>query len=274
MDGTGDPPSVAGPEAPAPAPVWWRRRLLKITGGEPIFPLAVLFLLYFFDEFDTGAFNVLAPNIKRSFHLSDRQFALVVVVNLGIVLLLAVPVGHMGDRLKRVLLVTVGAIIAGVFSFLTGVVVTLAGLVIVRIGNGFGRLVNDPIHTSLLTDYYKPYDPPRGFSTHRNSVQLGNILGSALAGIPAWLIGWRLAFMLLIVPIVATALVATRLKEPVRGGTDDKPTELQKEQEALPPVPFFTACRMLLQVRTLRRAFWGAVVIGGGFVPLAVLLPL
>ena len=39
-------------------------------------------------------------------------------------------------------------------------------------------------------------------------------------------------------------------------------------------MPFFAACRMLLQVRTLRRAFWGAVVIGGGFVPLAVLLPL
>src|SRR3954465_5856856 len=235
-------------------PTRLRRWLGDITGGEALFPLAVLFVLYFFDEFDTGAFNVLAPNIKRSFHLTDRQFALVVVVNLGIVLILAVPVGHMGDRLKRVLLVTVGAIIAGVFSFLTGVVVTLAGLVIVRIGNGFGRLVNDPIHTSLLTDYYKPYDRPRVFSTHRNSVQLGNILGSVLAGITAWLVGWRLAFMFLLVPIVVTALFATRLKEPKRGATDEAPTELQKEQAALPPVPFFTACRMLLQVRTLRRA--------------------
>ena len=245
-----------------------------ITGGEAIFPLAVLFLLYFFDEFDTGAFNVLAPNIKKSFGLTDRSFGVVVVVNLGIVLLLAVPVGHWGDRMKRVLLVVIGAIVAGVFSFLTGVVTTLAGLFIVRIGNGFGRLVNDPIHTSLLTDYYKPYDRPRVYSTHRNSVQLGNILGSALAGIAAWLVGWRLAFMLLFVPIVATALAATRLKEPVRGATDEPLTEVQKENAALAPVPFLAACRMLLNVRTLRRAFWGAVVIGGGFVPLAVLLPL
>src|SRR3954451_20001315 len=164
MDGTGDPAAVAGPEAPAPAPVWWRRRLLKITGGEAIFPLAVLFLLFFFDEFDTGAFNVLAPNIKRSFDLTDQEFALVVVVNLGIVLVLAVPVGHWGDRVKRVALVVVGAIVAGAFSFFTGVVTTLGLLIVVRLGNGIGRLVNDPIHTSLLTDYYKPFDRPPVFA--------------------------------------------------------------------------------------------------------------
>jgi MFS family permease len=32
--------------------------------------------------------------------------------------------------------------------------------------------------------------------------------------------------------------------------------------------------RVLLQVRTLRRAYWGVIIIGGGIVPLAVLLPL
>src|SRR5437764_13084114 len=234
-------------------PTRLRRRLTEITGGEAIFPLAVLFLLYFFDEFDTGAFNVLAPNIKRSFHLTDRSFALVVVVNLGIVLVLAVPVGHWGDRVKRVVLVTIGAIVAGIFSFLTGVVATLALLVVVRIGNGVGRLVNDPIHTSLLTDYYTPFQRPRVFSTHRNSVQLGSILGSALAGLTAWLVGWRVAFMFLIVPIVVTALVATRLREPARGGTDETPTQLQREQAAQPAVPFFAACALLLRIHTLRR---------------------
>src|SRR3954453_1788841 len=105
-------------------PTRLRRWLGDITGGEAIFPLTVLFLLYFFDEFDTGAFNVLAPNIKRSFHLTDRRFGLIVVVNLAIVLVLAVPVGHLGDRVKRVVFVVIGAIVAGLFSFLTGVVTT------------------------------------------------------------------------------------------------------------------------------------------------------
>ena len=34
-------------------------------------PLLVLTAIYFFDEFDTAAFGVLAPNIERSFHISD-----------------------------------------------------------------------------------------------------------------------------------------------------------------------------------------------------------
>jgi MFS family permease len=246
--------------------------MLNITGGESPFPLSVLFLLFFFDEFDTGAFNVLAPNIKRSFGLSDRGFGLVVVVNLGIVLVLAVPVGHLGDRVKRVLFVVVGAVIAGLFSFLTGVVTTVGLLVMVRIMNGVGRLANDPIHTSLLTDYYEPFHRPRIFATHRNAQQLGQIIGSAVAGAAAYAIGWRVTFMLLIAPIILVAFAATRLREPERGESDRRAAG-----GAMPhvtPLPFKQAVRVLLRVRTLRRAYWGVVIIGGGIVPLAVLLPL
>jgi MFS family permease len=247
---------------------------LNVTGGEAVFPLSVLFLLYFFDEFDTGAFNVLAPNIKRSFHLTDQRFGVIVVVNLAIVLLLAIPVGHLGDRVKRVVFVVIGAIVAGLFSFLTGVVTTVALLVLVRIMNGVGRLVNDPIHTSLLTDYYEPFHRPRVYATHRNSVQLGNIAGSAIAGICAYVVGWRAAFMILLVPIAITAFVATRLREPERGASDRRAAGTSGDVAPLEPLPFRRAVRVLLDVRTLKRAYWGAIVIGGGVVPLAVLLPL
>ena len=52
-------------------------------------------------------------------------------------------------------MVVIGAWVAGTFSLLTGVVTTAALLLVVRIGNGIGRLANDPIHTSLLTDWYQ-----------------------------------------------------------------------------------------------------------------------
>jgi MFS family permease len=228
--------------------------------------------LFFFDEFDTGAFNVLAPNIKKSFHLTDREFGLVVIVNLAIVLVLAVPVGHLGDRVKRVFFVVLGAVIAGLFSFMTGVVTTMGLLVLVRIMNGVGRLANDPIHTSLLTDYYEPFHRPRVFATHRNAQQLGNIFGSAIAGIAAYVVGWRVTFMVLIVPIMLTAFAATRLREPERGESDRRASG--GVMPHVTPLPFRQAIRVLLNVRTLRRAYWGVIVIGGGIVPLAVLLPL
>ena len=37
------------------------RSIDEIVGGMPTYPLTVPFLLFFFDEFDTAAFNGLAP---------------------------------------------------------------------------------------------------------------------------------------------------------------------------------------------------------------------
>ncbi len=242
-------------------------RLWAMTGGVDPTPLVILFLLYFFDEFDTGAFNTLAPNIKATFGLTDQAFGLVVVLNLAIVLLFAVPVGHVGDRVKRVALVVIGAVVAGTFSFLTGVVTSVGLLLVVRVANGVGRLVNDPIHNSLLADWYKPFDRPRVFAAHANAVQLGGIAGAALAGIIAALFGWQWAFMLLAVPILVVSLWATRLQEPERGATDGRVT-------AELPLPFRRAAGVTMRIRTLRRAYIAAIVVGGGLVPLAVLGPL
>src|SRR3954462_1794436 len=99
--------------------------LHRLTGGLPTFPLVILTLLFFFDEWDTAAFNVLAPNIQATFHLTDRAFGILVIANVSVVLLAAIPLGYYGDRMPRVWFVTVGALVAGVFSMLTGFAGTL-----------------------------------------------------------------------------------------------------------------------------------------------------
>ena len=172
---------------------WAKARFERATDGVDTFPLIVLFTLFFFDEFDTSAFAVLAPNIQKYFHLTDRAFGLIVIGNLSVVLALAVPVGFYSDRLPRSRIVVVGALMAGVFSFLTGTATLLYALILYRLGNGMGRLVNDPVHTSLLADYYKPESRPRVFSLHRNGEQLGRVVGPAVAGIAAALWGFRAA---------------------------------------------------------------------------------
>ena len=244
----------------------------KATGGDPTFPLAILFFNYFFDEFDTAAFGTLAPEIQEHFGLSDASFGMVVILNLSVILLLAVPVGYYGDRLPRRKLVVAGGIVSAIFSFATGVVPTVGLLVLVRIANGVGVLVNDPIHTSLLSDYYKPVHRPNVFAAHRNSVRVGAMFGPAVAGLVAWLIGWQAAFMILFFPILITSLMALRLKEPVRGATDDADAAIVAGDEA--PVAFGRGVRMLFQVRTLRRQYLAWCFIGAGILPLAFLAPL
>ena len=249
-----------------------RRRFEAVTGGLSTFPLGVLFFLYFVDEFDTAAFGVLAPEIQDAFNLSDSAFALVVILNLTVVLLLAVPVGYYGDRLPRRKLVVVGAIVGAVFSALTGVVSGTLLLILVRIGNGAGVLVSDPIHTSLLADYYKPEDRPGVFAIHRNAARFAMIVGPLLGGTLAWAFGWQAVFFILLVPVVVMALYARRLREPVRGETDNEDAALIASHER--PVPLGRGVRMLFSVKTLRRQFIAWMFIGAGYLPLAFLLPL
>src|SRR4051794_38806024 len=71
-----------------------RAWLNTVTLGQATMPLAILFMIYFFDEFDTAAFGVLAPEIKRAFDLSDQAFVGIIAANLNIVLLCAIPLGY------------------------------------------------------------------------------------------------------------------------------------------------------------------------------------
>src|SRR5438105_7212690 len=113
---------------------WLRERLSKLTLGDVALPLLILATIYFFDEFDTAAFGVLAPKIKDAFHLSDQGLFGIVAANLTIVLALAIPVGYLGDRLPRRFLVVVGALVAGTFSTLSGAATGIILFVIFRIG--------------------------------------------------------------------------------------------------------------------------------------------
>ena len=243
--------------------------LRRITGGDDPFPLWLLSALFFFDEFDTAAFAVLAPNIQEAYDLSTSGFSLLVISNLSIVLALAVPVGYYGDRLPRPLMVVVGGILAGIFSALTGAAMTLTILVLVRLGNGVGRLVNDTVQVPLLADYYKPHVRPGVIAFHRNAEQLGRIVGPLVAGLVAFVFGWRAAFFVLLLPVVGFALMALKLKDPVRGGTDD-PDAAQEAQKEKPP-PFREAARIILAVASLRRQYLAIAFIGAGLIPISFL---
>ena len=244
----------------------------ETAGTEFTFPLLILFFLHFFDEFDTAAFAVLVPEIKKAFDLTDNEFATLVILNLSVVLLLAIPVGYYGDRLPRTKLVVVGAVLAGVFSFLTGTATTIGALVLFRLGNGIGLLMNDPIHRSLLADYYAPERRPRVFGLHSNGQRFAAVVGPALAGVMTALFNWRAAFLILIGPILFMAVQARKLPDPTRGATDDASAAAAAEEER--PVPFGRGVRMLFAVRTLRRQYLAWIFIGAGIIPLAFQIPL
>jgi ABC-type branched-subunit amino acid transport system ATPase component/MFS family permease len=240
----------------------------RFLDGAPAFPLLVLFAINFFDEFDTKALGVLAPEIRDAFDLSNAGLTFVAAVSQLVPISFVVFVGYAADRMDRRRLVVWSGIAAAVTSFLTGAAVAVWMLVVLRMLNGVGRLVTEPVHTSLLSDYYRADQRAEAFAIHRGADPIGQILGSIIAGTVAWALGWRWAFFLAAIPAIIASLWAWRLPPVVRGESEDRDAAEEAAKEK--PLPFHRAYRMLYQVRTLRRIWLAQFLAGAGLV---LLLP-
>jgi ABC-type branched-subunit amino acid transport system ATPase component/predicted MFS family arabinose efflux permease len=237
-------------------------RFFKFLQDQPVFPLLILTVLNAVDEFDRAAFIVLAPEIRSSFHLSNSAFGAVVGLTTVVILLGGLPVGFYGDRLPRTKMVIVAGLLWSAMSVTTGIAPVLLVLVLSRFFSGTGRVMNEAIHTSLLTDYYPQHIQGRVFGTHRLGSPLGNIPAPILAGIVAGVAGnWRWAFFAAIVPTIIALLFATRLKEPTRGATEDSAMAAEASKEK--PIPFARGWRWLYSVPSLKRLYVSSFFGGG-----------
>jgi ABC-type branched-subunit amino acid transport system ATPase component/sugar phosphate permease len=237
-----------------------RQRLLAITGGAPVFPLAILFALNLVDELDRSAFGILTPEIRDDFHLDNAGI-------LGIVALVSIAalagqtiIGFYADRMSRVKIALVGAATWGLFTLGTGAVPVVGLLILVRCFTALGRAVNDPTHSSLLSDYYPPESRVRVFGVHRAANAFGLCLGPLLGGLFAAMFGtWRAPFLLFWIPtIVLVAIAATRLRDPVRGNHERRAMGASDEAIATEEAPpsLGEAWRICYQVKTLRRIWY------------------
>ena len=248
-----------------------RERLERITGGASVLPLLVLFGLNIVDELDRVAFGVLTPEIRDTFKLSDDGIVAVGSLAAVTALLAALPIGFTADRVRRVRLSAVAALAWGSMTILTGVAPIIAVLVVARMGAATGRIVNEPVHASLLSDYYKPATHPRVFAFHRMANPIG--LGSAIViGALGALWDWRVVFVLLAFPTFALVTLLAKLREPVRGESVD--ADAASEAATIEPIPFAEARRQLFAVRTLRRLWAGIFLLGIGALTLTQIVVL
>lgn len=242
----------------------WLRRWLDewrpaaITLGAPAFPLFVLFGLNAVDELDRAAFAVLLPEIRDYFNLADAEALAIVSVTTIAVLLIEVPLSFYCDRRNRVRIATTGAAIWALFSFGTGLSISVGMLIAMRIGAGGGRAVVTPTHSSLLSDFYEPAARVKVFSAHRQANSVGQILGPLAAGALALWFGWRAPFLVFAIPTIVFVVLALRLKEPVRGaherraaGADEEAAQVADAHEGV-----IDTMRILARVRTIRRIWW------------------
>jgi ABC-type branched-subunit amino acid transport system ATPase component/sugar phosphate permease len=276
------------PPLPAPAAARWTARagfalrhpgrwLTDLSGGGPVYALAILFGFNMVEEMDRDSFGLLVPNIQKSFHMSNAAVLSLVAVAALLGLSLTVPIAQLSDTRNRVRLMLIGASIFALFSFGTGVAVFIWLLVIMRSGSGLGQATALPTHNSLMSDWFPIAARPRVFSLYRFANALGAFVGPLLAGgLAAW-IGWRAPFIVLAVPTVILVMLGLRLVEPVRGVQERG--AMGMEGDALrteEPAPSFAeSWRMVWKVASLRRVFYALPFLAAsiiGFASLAALL--
>ncbi|MGO9876170.1 MAG: MFS transporter [Acidimicrobiia bacterium] len=253
-----------------------RRFFEETSGGQALFPLIVLVGLNFANQLDVSAFGILGPDIRDSFHLSNQGYlTLVALTQLG-GLLLAIPLAYYSDRIPRVAMVFVGAVVWAVFGFFTGLAVTVLLLVLARSGAGMGRAVITPSHNPLLSDYYPPEVRPDVFGLHAMGLALGALVGPVVGGLLGQVYGWRVPFFVFVIPTVVFAILALRLHEPGRGHWERAAAGASAAVIATDEIPpsFAESIRILWQVGTLRRIWYALPFLAASFIGLVTLTSL
>jgi ABC-type branched-subunit amino acid transport system ATPase component len=192
-------------------------RLAKLGGGASLFPLGVLFGIELLDQATQSAFNVLTPNIRDAFHLTNAGILLIVAIAGAAALGCTLPIAVLADRTNRVRIALVGALVGAAFSIGLGVAQGVVVATIMLVGISMGQAVIFPTHNSLLADYYPVPARPRIYSAHRSGISIGAIVGVLLGAGLASVFSWRAPFFVFAVPIVVVVVVGLRLREPPRG---------------------------------------------------------
>jgi branched-chain amino acid transport system ATP-binding protein len=251
--------------------------MTDLCGGEAAFPLIVLFGLNAVDELDRTAFGILLPEIRESFDINISTALSIVALSSIAALALQVPIAQYADKSKRIPLVVVGALAWAAFSGMTGLATGLILLTIARSGSALGKAVIDPTHNSLIADYYPIETRSRVYSFHRAANAVGAFVGPLTAGMLAFYFDWRVPFLVFVIPTVIFAMLALRMKEPVRGRWERHATGASQDiidtEEESPS--FAESWRTAHKVQSLQRIWWSLPFLATsliGFVTLAALL--
>jgi ABC-type branched-subunit amino acid transport system ATPase component/predicted MFS family arabinose efflux permease len=241
------------------------KEILRKWGARP---LAILFALNVLDELDRFAVVTLAPDIRHDLHLTNAALGGLSALGAVIVVTLGLPFGVLADRGRN------RPTIAGVAGMLWGGAVLLTSLVrnALQFGgaimfSGIGKASVEPIHGSLIADYYPPEARGRVYGLHQSANAVGAATGPALAGLIAHFFGWRWVFVVLAFPSVFAGLAALRLKDPGRGRHEADALDTTVDADASEVrVPLMTAIRRLTAIRTLRYLYVGIGLLGFGLI--------
>lgn len=247
-----------------------------VTGGGPKMPLIMIGYLSLVFQLDGQAFGLLVPEIKRDFGFSIAFLSSVGVIVTWVSVMVAPVMGYIADRVRRVTMLAVGAVISHLAIALTGFVGSVPQLIGARLLGGAGGSIRGPVGFPLLTDYYPPSSRARAFAFIQLTGTAGAIAGPFVAGAVGSALGWRTTLKLFGLVAALISLAFFWLREPIRGQQDRMAAGLSEEMAAEEPRPlgWTEGWRAAWSIRTLRRICYATPFVSLASMQLALFLNL
>lgn len=229
---------------------------VSIAAGGLILPMIVLGMQRSFALWDQYIYNWSIPFVRSDLHLNFTELTTILSA-VGIVSALLGPVvGYFADRVNRIRLLRVGALVSHIPSIFAGLAPTAGVFAASRIVSGVGPALVQPPLDPMLADYYPVRTRPRLYAFLQSLGLLSTLVFLVvLVFVFGKYTGWRVA-------LVATGSLATLLslltflvKEPVRGAMDREALGLPPDAKVpvQKPVPWSEAWRACRGIGTLRR---------------------
>ncbi|GAA4996447.1 hypothetical protein GCM10023205_82090 [Yinghuangia aomiensis] len=262
--------SPADEEPPAPgvgAPVLTLREGLAASGSAAFL---VLMALVAFDELESAALGVLAPDLRDGFGVGNGTIVVISSAAGAFIVLGTMPMGWFADRYPRGRVAGWAGLAFGACVALCGLAANIVQFFLARLGVGIAKAANMPVNMSLLADTYPVGVRGRIGAAHGSAARVAGILSPlAVGGIAGWAggdEGWRWAFLLLGLPSAVAALAAFRLPEPPRGRHERAAVLGESAHPAPPaePVAMEAALARLNRIATLKGMIAACSALGFG----------
>jgi predicted MFS family arabinose efflux permease len=197
---------------------------LSQSRNKQIYPwavLALLWLVYFLNHADRQILFSVFPLVKQDLKLSNTQLGLLGSSFQWVYALLVPLAGLLGDAVSRKRIICGALLFWSATTVGSGLVSGFAWFLLLRALTGAGEAFYYPAATSIISDYHGSATRALAMSIHQTSLYFGVVMSGTLAGYIGQRAGWRAAFLIFgSAGLLAAALVAKVLREPLRGQAD------------------------------------------------------
>ncbi len=242
---------------PAPQSPRWR--------WTAFFGLTMISLLIFFDAGEGNALSGILPLIKRDLHLNLLQVFILSYVSILFYAVGAIPLALLADRIKRMPIIAIGGMLAGMVVALTSVAAGSWGvLAILRALSGGGDASYSAPLLSAGTDFVQEQQRTGFMAWTLMLGAAGAVFGAASASLIAVTFGWHAVFLINGFVIIFVSAAFFLVREPPRMLCENAPhltPQIGRQiLHALLNIPLLRLCIFGMAAFTITTATLGGVL--------------